>query len=158
MAQALEYIQPIKFKKKTLHVVAISFYLTFQQFSSLNHLLKTREESKTKAIERISSWWSLYILAWMWIITSTENVDFVIQQWKSTVGSYEVLSCCFFALCCLWRYVVFGNKKMEFQLSIIFGSLCLQRKHWPFRLSLFQCEIHQSRGRSTHFHKDDITI
>ena len=48
-------VKSIKFKKKTLHVVAISFYLTFQQFSSLNNPLKPEEESKTKAIERISS-------------------------------------------------------------------------------------------------------
>ena len=54
MGLELEY-ESIKFKKKTLYVVAISFYLTFQQYSSLNHLLKTREESKTKAIHRISS-------------------------------------------------------------------------------------------------------
>ena len=49
-----------KIKNKTLRVVVTSFHLTLQQFSSLNHLLKPQEESKTKAIEKICSWRSLY--------------------------------------------------------------------------------------------------
>ena len=74
-------------------------------------------------------------------------------------GSYEVLS---------WapvfslhgdRYVVLGNKKIGISTSIFFRSMCLERMHWPFRLSiLYQSEIYQSRDRSTHFHKDCITM